>query len=69
LKKKNTNTVQILTHYKEKLEYVIAENQKLEEEGTKLEATLSAARAELNKLKKAKKDLQVENQQLSQQTG
>jgi len=69
LKKKNTNTVQILTHYKEKLEYVVKDNQVLEEQGKNLEGDLGNSRGELNKLKKSKKEIQMENQALSQQTG
>jgi len=69
LKKKNTNTVQILTHFKEKLQFVIQENEKLKVEGEDKESVLIKLRKDLNDLKDSKKDLKNQNQQLRQQTG
>jgi hypothetical protein len=69
LKKKNTNTVQILTHFKEKLQFVIQENEKLKVEGEDKEGVLIKLRKDLNDLKDSKKDLKTQNQHLRQQTG
>lgn len=69
LKKKNTNTVQILTHFKEKLQFVIQENEKLKKEGELKEDELNGLRKKLNETKDLRKKLKTQNQTLRQQTG
>jgi len=69
LKKKNTNTVQILTHFKEKLQFVIQENEKLKVEGEEKEEDLKVLRKNLNDLKETRQSLKDQNQKLRQQTG
>jgi len=69
LKKKNTNTVQILTHFKEKLQFVIQENEKLKVEGEDKEDELKVLRKNLNDLKETRQSLKDQNQKLRQQTG
>lgn len=68
LKKKNTTTVQILTHTKEKLQFETKTNEKLQAEGEELERTLVKLREELTE-KKAERDmLRLKNQELRQKT-
>ena len=69
LKKKNTNTVQILTHYKEKLTFVIDENETLVQKGKILDEELEKERRALGDEKEKKKQLQDDIQQLKQATG
>ncbi|CEG42344.1 Domain of unknown function DUF4201 [Plasmopara halstedii] len=52
LRKKTTNTVQVLTHIKEKLHFVFAESQMLKRESRELEEILSANRDQLAQKKK-----------------
>ncbi|TMW59457.1 hypothetical protein Poli38472_004526 [Pythium oligandrum] len=52
LRKKTTSTVQVLTHIKEKLQFILAENQLLKKESAELEEALSVNRDKLAKKKK-----------------
>ncbi|KAG1712287.1 hypothetical protein DVH05_000035 [Phytophthora capsici] len=52
LRKKTTSTVQVLTHIKEKLQFVLAENQMLKRDSQELEETLTANRDQLAHKKK-----------------
>ncbi|KAG7382197.1 Coiled-coil domain-containing protein 96 [Phytophthora pseudosyringae] len=52
LRKKTTSTVQVLTHIKEKLQFVLAENQTLKRESQELEEALTANRDQLAHKKK-----------------
>lgn len=54
LRKKTTSTVQVLTHLKEKLQFVLAENQTLKRESAALEEALSANRDALARAKAAR---------------
>jgi len=69
LKKKETNTVQILTHTKEKLEFIIAENAELIKQAQEKENELEKLRKDLNDLKAERDVLRVDNQRLKQETG
>uniref|UniRef100_K3WVZ3 CCDC113/CCDC96 coiled-coil domain-containing protein n=1 Tax=Globisporangium ultimum (strain ATCC 200006 / CBS 805.95 / DAOM BR144) TaxID=431595 RepID=K3WVZ3_GLOUD len=62
LRKKTTSTVQVLTHIKEKLQFVLAENQTLKKESAELEEALTVNR---DKLAKKKKERDV-NRQMAQ---
>lgn len=52
LRKKTTSTVQVLTHIKEKLQFILAENQHLKRESAELEEALTVNRDALAKKKK-----------------
>ncbi|GMF33331.1 unnamed protein product [Phytophthora fragariaefolia] len=52
LRKKTTSTVQVLTHIKEKLQFVLAENQMLKRDSQDLEEALTANRDQLAHKKK-----------------
>ncbi|TYZ65484.1 hypothetical protein PybrP1_010330 [[Pythium] brassicae (nom. inval.)] len=52
LRKKTTSTVQVLTHIKEKLQFVLAENQTLKKESAELEEALTVNRDRLARKKK-----------------
>lgn len=52
LRKKTTSTVQVLTHIKEKLQFILAENQHLKRESAELEEALTINRDALAKKKK-----------------
>lgn len=52
LRKKTTSTVQVLTHIKEKLQFVLAENQTLKKDSAELEEALSVHRDRLARKKK-----------------
>ncbi|GLE06362.1 hypothetical protein PINS_up015609 [Pythium insidiosum] len=52
LRKKTTSTVQVLTHIKEKLQFVLAENQTLKKDSAELEEALSVNRDQLARKKK-----------------
>ena len=69
LKKKNTTTVQILTHTREKLGFVQKKNDELEKIGKEKENDLLKKRKELSKLKKDKDDFRNKNVKLKQQSG
>lgn len=53
LRKKTTSTVQVLTHVKEKLQFVQGENQVLKQELAELDAKLSAQRDRLARVRAA----------------
>merc|ERR1712130_431944 len=69
LKKKITNTVQILTHCKEKLQFIKKINQNKQEILIKLEETVNAKRDKLNELKKKRDSLRSKNTKLKQKQG
>lgn len=62
LRKKTTSTVQVLTHIKEKLQFVLAENQTLKRDSAELEEALTVNR---DKLARRKKERDA-NRQLAQ---
>jgi histone deacetylase 6 len=64
LRKKTTSTVQVLTHLKEKLQFVQAENQVLKAELTGLEADLGHHRDAVTKVKLQRDQLRQENAKL-----
>lgn len=69
LRKKTTTTVQVLTHLKEKLQFVQAENQLLKVELAELEAELSTHRDALTKAKHDRDSLRSENLRLRGEAG
>eukprot|EP00743_Colponemidia_sp_Colp-15_P001824 GILK01001989.1.p1 GENE.GILK01001989.1~~GILK01001989.1.p1 ORF type:complete len:605 (+),score=181.67 GILK01001989.1:56-1816(+) len=69
LRKKTVTTVQVLTHIKEKLQFVQAENQVLQSELSGLDDNLSHERDTLSKTKHERDELRLENGRLRQQTG
>ncbi|XP_040275066.1 coiled-coil domain-containing protein 96 [Bufo bufo] len=69
LKKKITNTVQVLTHVKEKLQFVQAENQKQKERLMEVEALVGNKRDILTKTKQARDSLRMDNLKLKQKCG
>ncbi|KAG8591368.1 hypothetical protein GDO81_000146 [Engystomops pustulosus] len=69
LRKKITNTVQVLTHVKEKLQYVQAENQEQKEKLMEVEALVGNKRDILTKTKQARDSLRMENLKLKQKCG
>ncbi|KAM9330354.1 cilia- and flagella-associated protein 184 [Gastrophryne carolinensis] len=69
LKKKITNTVQVLTHLKEKLQYVQAENQEQKEKLIDIEALVAQKRDILTKTKQARDSLRMDNLNLKQKCG
>lgn len=69
LRKKIEETVQILTHIKEKLQFVQAEKLNLSSERDELSERLGVQRKELNYLKKQKDKLHTENMKKKQETG
>ena len=69
LKKKNTTTVQILTHTREKLGFVQKKNDELEKIGKEKENELSKKRGDLSRNKKKKDKVRTENTKLKQESG
>ncbi|XP_075050546.1 cilia- and flagella-associated protein 184 [Mixophyes fleayi] len=69
LRKKITNTVQVLTHLKEKLQFVQAENQEQKERLMEVEALLAYKRDILTKTKQARDSLRMDNLKLKQKCG
>lgn len=69
LKKKITNTVQILTHIKEKLQFINKINQKLIEKQTFLDNVVNDKRDKLNELKKKRDLLRTKNVKIKQKQG
>ncbi|CAK88043.1 unnamed protein product (macronuclear) [Paramecium tetraurelia] len=69
LKNKNTKTVQMLTHTREKLGYVKAKFQDQEKINQKKKDELEALRKNLGEQKESKDKLRTENLKLKQQTG
>ncbi|XP_077136215.1 cilia- and flagella-associated protein 184 [Ranitomeya variabilis] len=69
LRKKITNTVQVLTHVKEKLQFVQAENQEQKEKLMEVEALVGNKRDILTKTKQARDSLRMDNLKLKQKCG
>ncbi|XP_072044509.1 cilia- and flagella-associated protein 184-like [Amphiura filiformis] len=69
LRKKITSTVQVLTHVKEKLQFVQAENQVQKGNLKEVEATVAQKRDILSRTKKARDSLRIDNQRLRQKCG
>jgi hypothetical protein len=69
LRKKNTTTVQVLTHIKEKLQAVQANNGVVREQLGSLDSQLSAARDKLNRHKREREVVRKENAILRQKQG
>jgi len=69
LRKKTTTTVQVLTHLKEKLQFVAAENKVKQSELQDLEGNLSSKRDTLTKVKHDRDSIRSENARLKQQSG
>merc|ERR1711896_18404 len=64
LRKKTTTTVQVLTHIKEKLQFVQVENQSLKRELAKLDTELTKERDALTKAKRERDQLRADNSSL-----
>lgn len=69
LRKKTTTTVQVLTHLKEKLQFVQAENQVLKRDLADLEVELTNKRDILTQIKHERDSLRAENVSRRQQRG
>ncbi|XP_063779871.1 coiled-coil domain-containing protein 96 [Pseudophryne corroboree] len=69
LRKKITNTVQVLTHLKEKLQFVQAENQQQKDKLMEVEALVASKRDILTKTKQARDSLRMDNLKLKQKCG
>jgi hypothetical protein len=69
LRKKINTTVQVLTHLKEKLQFIQAENQELKKTLTSLEEEVSSHRDALTLAKQQRDVFRSENQRLKQRAG
>ncbi|XP_072168638.1 cilia- and flagella-associated protein 184-like [Diadema setosum] len=69
LRKKITSTVQVLTHVKEKLQFVQAENQIQKGKLREVEELVAQKRDILSRTKKARDSLRIDNQRLRQKSG
>ncbi|XP_038067140.1 coiled-coil domain-containing protein 96-like [Patiria miniata] len=69
LRKKITSTVQELTHVKEKLQFVQAENQVQKGKLKEVESLVAQKRDILSRTKKARDSLRIDNQKLRQKSG
>ncbi|CAL1542835.1 unnamed protein product [Lymnaea stagnalis] len=69
LRKKITSTVQVLTHLKEKLQFVQGANMSQNEELQEVEASLAKSRDILSRTKQARDALRIDNQKLRQNSG
>ncbi len=69
LRKKTTTTVQVLTHIKEKLQFVQGENGQLKHELSALDGELGTERDGLTKSKRERDRLRKENSKLKQRQG
>merc|ERR1711959_624771 len=69
LRKKTTTTVQVLTHIKEKLQFVQLENQSLKRELADLDTKLTQERGILTKEKRERDELRQSNVGLRQKQG
>ncbi|XP_052791281.1 coiled-coil domain-containing protein 96-like [Mya arenaria] len=69
LRKKITSTVQVLTHLKEKLQYVQAENQIQKRNLREVESEVGQKRDILSRTKQARDALRIDNQRLKQNCG
>merc|ERR1712129_140253 len=64
-----TNTVQILTHIKEKLQFIAKINARLTSEQREVDAVVNAKRDRLSELKKKRDALRSQNTKLKQKRG
>ncbi|ETV96738.1 hypothetical protein H310_10054 [Aphanomyces invadans] len=69
LRKKTTTTVQVLTHIKEKLQFVLVENQNLKKELAELDEDLTKNRDTLTKKKKERDGVRLTQQKMKHQQG
>merc|ERR1711964_304922 len=69
LRKKTVLTVQVITHMKEKLQFIGTENGKLKSELARLDAELATQRDLVAKTKHERDEFRQENAKLRQQTG
>ena len=69
LRKKTTTTVQVLTHIKEKLQFVQQENLVLQKEMGTLDVSVTVLRDRMTKAKKSRDSLRSENALLKQKQG
>jgi hypothetical protein len=69
LRNKITTTVVILSHTREKLQFVVEKNRDENQDRRKYEDQLKALKDQLSKQKKKRETLWKENQKLKQQTG
>mmetsp|Transcript_7815 Transcript_7815/g.14795 ORF Transcript_7815/g.14795 Transcript_7815/m.14795 type:complete len:500 (+) Transcript_7815:235-1734(+) len=69
LRKKTTTTVQVLTHLKEKLQFVQKENEVLQAELEDLDGDLAGKRDQLNKEKLDRDMFRIENARIKAQSG
>ena len=69
LRKKTTTTVQVLTHIKEKLQFVAAENAVVRRRLAELDSELGRERDRLTKAKRDREVLRAENAQMKQGQG
>ncbi|CAI9576941.1 unnamed protein product [Staurois parvus] len=69
LRKKITNTVQVLTHLKEKLQFVQTENQEQKDRLMEIEALVAHKRDILTRTKQARDSLRMDNLKLKQKCG
>lgn len=69
LRRKTTNTVQVLTHVKEKLQFLEAENQGRKFKLTAVETLVAKKRDRLTKAKQERDRLRIDNEKLLQKCG
>lgn len=69
LRKKITNTVQVLTHFKEKLQFVQVENQAKRRQLADVDALVAQKRDALTRTKQARDGLRMDNLRLRQRCG
>ncbi|XP_063717276.1 coiled-coil domain-containing protein 96-like isoform X2 [Symsagittifera roscoffensis] len=69
LRKKITNTVEVLTHLKEKLQYIQQENGQLSQQLKELDVQVAQKRDSLTRIKQNRDKLRNENQELNRQCG
>merc|ERR1711865_269535 len=69
LRKKTTTTVQVLTHIKEKLQFVQVENEVLKQELATLDTELTSERDQLSKSKRARERMRAEGTALQGEQG
>ncbi|RQM28967.1 hypothetical protein B5M09_008532 [Aphanomyces astaci] len=69
LRKKTTTTVQVLTHIKEKLQFVLVENQNLKKDLAELDEDLTKNRDTLTKKKKERDGIRASQQKMKHQQG
>ncbi|KAF0694885.1 Aste57867_14260 [Aphanomyces stellatus] len=69
LRKKTTTTVQVLTHIKEKLQFILVENQCLKKDLSELDEELTKNRDSLTKKKKERDLIRTTQQKMKHQQG